>query len=188
MRGEEKGCAAAADNFGFQETTKVRSGERVEAPRGLIEKKNGGRVNERAREAKALQCSGGIRTSLTVERLVQTKKIAKFADSLRDLGARKVVQRSEEAKVIAARKPAIKAFLDSSVVAYVSACVGGVTHDISAANFSAPARGKEQSGEHAQEGGLAGAVLTDQGDGLSRLDGKCNSAKRPKGLTCNRLQ
>ena len=145
-------------------------------------------MNKSARQTETLEHAGRICTGLAIERFVQPEEIGEFADSLCDLGARKIVQTGEQAKIFAAGKPAVKAFLDTGVIPDLLARAKRVSRDVGPANFGATARGKEQSGEHAQEGGLPSAIFSDEGNCFSRINREGDPAECAQRLAGDGVQ
>src|SRR5882724_526370 len=95
-RGEEQGSPATAQHFRFQEAAKFRGGDGVEAARGLVEKQDAGLVQNGASQAEALDCAGGQRAHLAVERFTELKLFGELRDALGRGGSGKQIQLAEE--------------------------------------------------------------------------------------------
>jgi len=91
VRGEEQGSPATAQHLRFQEAAKFRGGDGVEAARGLVEKQDAGLVQNGAIQAEALDCAGGQRAHLAVERFTELKlfgEVARCAGAAADLASK----------------------------------------------------------------------------------------------------
>lgn len=162
VRSKQKRGAMTAEDFRFEKLPEVSGSERVQAARGLVEKKDRGRMNEGACQSEALKRAGGICPGLAVERIAQAEKSRKLGHSLLDLPTGKVVQCPKQTKVFAAGEATVEALFDAGVVANMAACARGVAGDVGAADFGAAARGNEKRGQNAQQCGFSGAVFANQ--------------------------
>ncbi len=163
------GVAAFAD-----ETGDGARGHDVQADGRLIENHDRGIVHQRARDGNFLLHSGGKLVAAAVAEIVHFKAREKFIDAAAQSGFVEAMQAAEifdhflrgEAAVQrrgCGKKPDARAdFLR-------------ILGDIISGDDGGALRGREDRGEHAQRGGFAGAVRSEQAVNFSRAAGKTHA-------------
>lgn len=145
MRREEQGDIAGAKNFRSEETPEFGGGNRVQASRWLIEKKDARLMQQRPRQAEPLHGAGGKRAHLAVEGVAEMKKFGKLCNTDQCIFTREQVELAEEKKVFAPREPRIKTMIGSGMITKASANFSGVLDRIVRLHTRAAARGNEKS-------------------------------------------
>lgn len=147
---EEKRRCAGLQDLGFEEAVERGGGDGVEAARGLVEKEDAWCVQERASETKALDGAGRERTDLAVEGFGQFKLRSELSDAIAGGGTGKMVELTEEEKILAAGEPGIKAEVAARVVAEIATNFGGRLSSVVTGDAGAAAGGKKKCGENAE--------------------------------------
>ena len=150
MGGEEQGSSLAREDLRFEEAAKIRSGESVETPRGLVEQKDLWLVKKRAQKAEALNGAGGKRAHLTVERAAEFKLFGGSGDSCAEIGVGKVIQAAKEAEIFASRQAWIETQVGSGMIAEIAADSRRLANRVEAGDAHAAAGGKKKRGENAE--------------------------------------
>jgi len=137
-------------DFRFEEPAEFRGADSVKTPRGLVEKKDPGLVEQCAEKAEALEGAGGKSANLAFECAAEFEAFCQFryAGSEKRIG--EVIQPAEEAKIFSTGQARIETEVGSGVVTKMAADGGRIPYGVKSGKQGRTARGDKERGEYAQ--------------------------------------
>src|SRR5579859_685523 len=171
VRGEDDGFAVVAAFA--DEGSDGAGGHDVEAVGGLVENHDGRVVDERAGDGGFLHHAGGELVAAAVAEAVHVQTIEDVVDALFEGGFVEAIQAAEVFDKFLGGEPAIEG-RGGGEETDVGADFFGMFDDVIAADGGGAVGGLENGGEHAERGGLAGTVGSEEAVYLAGLAGEAD--------------
>ena len=137
-------------DFRFEEPAEFRGADSVKTPRGLVEKKDPGLVEQCAEKAEALESAGGKSANLAFECAAEFEAFCQLRYASSEKGIGEVIQPAEEAKIFSTGQARIETEVSPGVVTKMAADGSRIPNGITSGKQGRATRGDKQRRKYAK--------------------------------------